>query len=105
MSGHIGPLTAGCPVAPRQLEVLQIIERSLARRGFPPSYREIVVDLGLSPHSRQTVHDHLTRLEAKGMLVRHPRVARGLALTDAARTVLAAARAAAAAATMGATTQ
>lgn len=94
MSGPLGARAGDGPVTRRQLEVLQIIERSVELRGFPPTYAELTVELGLSPHSRQTIHEHLSRLAAKGMLVRHAGAARGITLTAAAREVLARERAA-----------
>jgi len=72
---------------------LQIIERSVDARGFPPTVRELTIALGVSPHSRQTIYEHLSRLAAKGMLIRHARAARGLTLTAAARELLARLRA------------
>jgi repressor LexA len=93
VSGPIGARAGATPVTPRQLEVLQIIERSVDARGFPPTYAEITIELGLSAHSRQTIHEHLSRLAAKGMLVRHARAARGITLTAAARDLLARVRA------------
>jgi repressor LexA len=92
VSCPLGARAGDEPVTPRQLELLQIIERSLDARGFPPTYREFAVALGLGPHSRQTIHEHLSRLAAKGMLVRHARAARGITLTEAARRELARAR-------------
>lgn len=77
------------PVSPRQLEVLQIIERSIEVRGFPPSIREVTIELGISLNSRQCIDEYFGRLAAKGMLVRHARVARGITLTTAARELLA----------------
>ena len=78
-------------VTPRQLEVLRYIARSLADRGFPPTYREFQAELCLT--SRQTVHEHLCNLEARGMLIRYRYEARGLKFTDAARELLARERA------------
>lgn len=82
---------AGAQVTPRQLDVLRCIERSLRERGFPPTYREFQAELGLG--SRQTVHEHLANLEARGMLIRYRYEARGLQFTDAARALLARERA------------
>ena len=93
MSGPIGERTGASPVTARQLQVLQIIARSLDERGFPPTVREILIGLQLSPSSRQTVSEHLERLGVKGLLHRHPYVARGLTLTSAARDLLARERA------------
>ena len=92
MSGLLGARAGVPPLSPRQLQVLQIIERSVAEHGFPPTYQEFTIALGLSPHSRQAIHEHLSRLAAKGMLVRHARRARAMTLTDAARVELARAR-------------
>jgi repressor LexA len=89
MSAPIGPHTAAAPVTERQLEVLQIIGRSLDERGFPPTYAEIVKALGLSPHSKQVVFEHLTRLELKGMIIRYAGCARAITLTAAGRELLA----------------
>jgi SOS-response transcriptional repressor LexA len=94
VSCPLGARAGEGPVTDRQLEILQIIERSVDARGFPPTYAELTTELGLSPHSRQTIHEHLSRLAAKGMLVRYPRAARGMTLTAAARALLARVRAA-----------
>lgn len=93
MSCPLGARAGLPPVSARQLEILQIIERSLEAHGFAPTYRELMIALGLGPHNRQTIHEHLSRLVAKGMLVRHARAVRGITLTEAARRELARARA------------
>lgn len=93
MTRAIGPLVGASPVTPRQLQVLQIIERSIDARGFPPTVREFTIELGISPQSRQCIDEHLGRLAAKGMLLRHARAARGITLTAAARELLARVRA------------
>lgn len=74
---------------PRQLEVLQIVARSIDERGFPPTVRELTLALGISPKSRQCITDYFEQLAAKGLLVRHARMARGISLTAAAREILA----------------
>ena len=68
MSGPIGARAGQTPVSPRQLEVHQI-------------------------GSRQTAQEHIDRLAAKGMVLRHPHIARGITLTAAARELLARERA------------
>lgn len=88
MSGPISPRAAELPITARQIEVLEIIARSLEERGFPPTYRELTLALGISPHSRQTIHEHLAQLEAKRLLIKHRRAARGITLTPAARELL-----------------
>ena len=54
----------------RQREILDIIERSLRDRGYPPSVREIGEAVGLT--SPSTVHTHLNTLERRGYLRRDP---------------------------------
>ena len=90
MSGPISLRAGERPITRRQFDVLRIIERSVAERGFPPTVREILIALGLSPQSKQAVTDHILHLEAKKLLARHPVIARGLTLTAEARELLAA---------------
>jgi repressor LexA len=54
----------------RQQKILQVIERHIAERGYPPSVREIGDAVGLA--SASTVHAHLTTLERLGYLRRDP---------------------------------
>jgi len=83
-----GPRAGVHPLTARQLQVLRIIERSVAARGFPPTYREFTIELGLSRRSGQTVHDHICHLAAKQLIVRHARSARAISITDAGRALL-----------------
>lgn len=53
-------------LTPRQNEILKSIKRTLAKRGFAPSIREIGEAVGLS--SSSTVHSHLRTLEKKGFI-------------------------------------
>ncbi len=55
---------------PRHREILEVIERSMRERGYPPSVREIGESVGLS--SSSTVHAHLNSLERLGYLRRDP---------------------------------
>lgn len=52
----------------RQRQVLDFIRRFQERRGYSPSLEEIAARLGLSAVS--TVHEHLSNLQAKGLLRR-----------------------------------
>ncbi|MDD3643780.1 MAG: transcriptional repressor LexA [Candidatus Krumholzibacteria bacterium] len=52
----------------RQRQVLDFIRRFQERRGYSPSLGEIAAHLGLSAVS--TVHEHLSNLQAKGLLRR-----------------------------------
>jgi repressor LexA len=54
----------------RQREVLEIIEKHMRDRGYPPSVREIGEAVGLT--SPSTVHAHLNALQRHGYLRRDP---------------------------------
>ncbi|MDH4146191.1 MAG: transcriptional repressor LexA [Acidimicrobiia bacterium] len=54
----------------RQQAILDCIADHVARRGYPPSVREIGADVGLG--SPSTVHAHLASLERLGYLRRDP---------------------------------
>ena len=58
------------PISPRQVTILQYIRESVARRGYPPSLREIAQAVGLA--SQSTVSYHLSALVKKGYLSRGP---------------------------------
>ena len=51
-----------------QQRILEFIESEVASKGYPPSVREIGDAVGLK--STSTVHGHLRRLEARGLLRR-----------------------------------
>lgn len=61
---------AGRPLTMRQQKVLKVIRDSVARRGYPPSVREIGEAVGLK--SPSSVAHQLTALERKGLLRRDP---------------------------------
>ena len=50
----------------KQRNILQIIKKSIAKHGYPPTVREIGRDAGLS--SPATIHFHLKKLEEKGYI-------------------------------------
>ena len=54
----------------RQREVLEVIQKHLSERGYPPSVREIGEAVGLT--SPSTVHAHLNALQRRGYLRRDP---------------------------------
>jgi repressor LexA len=54
----------------RQRQIIEVIERQLRDRGYPPSVREIGEAVGLT--SPSTVHNHLATLERLGYLRRDP---------------------------------
>jgi repressor LexA len=54
----------------RQREILDVIDRSMRERGYPPSVREIGEAVGLT--SPSTVHTHLATLQRLGFIRRDP---------------------------------
>ena len=63
------------PLSPRQKDVLALIERSIAERGYPPTRPEISAALGAT--SPNAAEQHLRALERKGYIAILP-VARGI---------------------------
>ena len=61
----------------RQQEILDIIDRHIVERGYPPTLREIAAETGVRGIS--AIKGHIDRLVSKGLLVRK-RGARSLAL-------------------------
>ncbi|MDE0171758.1 MAG: transcriptional repressor LexA [bacterium] len=68
---------------PRQRQVLELIKREVATRGYPPSVREIGHHLGL--RSPATVHSHLTALERAGHIRRDPSKPRAIEVLGSGR--------------------
>jgi len=72
--GQVTEIPDGPPDAtgltPRQRRVLEVIRDSVARRGYPPSMREIGEAVGLT--SSSSVSHQLASLERKGFLRRDP---------------------------------
>jgi len=64
----------------RQQAILNYIRTQVRDRGYPPTVRELTVELGVK--SSSTVHDELSRLVAKGLLERDPCQARAIRLVD-----------------------
>ena len=54
----------------RQREILDVIDRYMRERGYPPSVRDIGEAVGLT--SPSTVHNHLSTLQRLGYLRRDP---------------------------------
>lgn len=69
------------PPTPRQREVLLVIQKSIAERGFPPTIREIVDALGI--RSTNAVADLMRELERKGHLRRDGIKSRAVVLLHA----------------------
>lgn len=63
-------------LSPKQLAILDVIQRSVAQRGYPPSMREIGDAVGLA--SLSSVTHQLNQLELSGYLRRDPHRPRAL---------------------------
>ena len=63
-------------LSPRQLAILDVIQRSVGQRGYPPSMREIGDAVGLA--SLSSVTHQLNQLELSGYLRRDPNRPRAL---------------------------
>lgn len=68
-------------LTPRQQQVLEFIRRSIAQRGYPPTFREIGAHMGI--RSTNGVNDHLRALERKGYLTREDMKSRAIKPRDA----------------------
>jgi len=66
------------PMTDRQQAVLQFVEEFIARRGYPPTVREVAAHFGIQPRAAA---DHLEALKRKGRLHREPGRSRGLVLS------------------------
>jgi repressor LexA len=65
------------PLTERQQAVLEFVEQFVARRGYPPTVREVAAHFGIQPRAAA---DHLAALKRKGQLHREPGRSRGLVL-------------------------
>ena len=62
----------------RQREMFAFIEAFVEENGYPPTYEEIRVALGIS--TKSLVHHHMDALEGAGYLARMPNTPRGIRL-------------------------
>lgn len=67
-------------LTPRQKEILALIKKYVKEKNYPPSVREIGLQVGLS--SSSTVHSHLESLERKGYIKRDPTKPRAIEILD-----------------------
>lgn len=77
-------------ISAKQLNILSCIYKAIESNGYPPTVREIGADVGLA--STSTVHGHLSRLEARGYLLRDASKTRAMELTPIALEALGVAR-------------
>jgi len=74
-------MTGRAKLTDRQQEVLDFIQTSIERDGYPPTIREIGAELGI--RSTNGVNDHLKALERKGYINRDGAKSRTLVPVDA----------------------
>ncbi|WP_042348786.1 transcriptional repressor LexA [Bacillus massiliigorillae] len=67
-------------ISKRQQDILDFIKQEVKTKGYPPSVREIGEAVGLA--SSSTVHGHLARLEAKGLIRRDPTKPRAIEILE-----------------------
>lgn len=67
-------------VSDKQLEIYEFLKIYTENKGYPPSVREICEAVNL--RSTSTVHGHLKRLEAKGLIRRDPTKPRALEIIE-----------------------
>jgi repressor LexA len=67
-------------ITSRQQRILDVIERTVRERGYPPTVREIGEAVGLT--SSSSVHAQLANLERKGLLRKDPSKPRAMTLSD-----------------------
>ena len=70
-------------ITARQQRILDVIERTVRERGYPPTVREIGDAVGLT--SSSSVHAQLANLERKGLLTKDPTKPRAMTLSDERR--------------------
>ncbi len=68
------------PKGSRQQQIIEFIQETVQKKGYPPSVREIGAAVGLS--SSSTVHAHLSSLVEQGLLKRDPDKPRAICLSD-----------------------
>ena len=66
-------------LTPKQLEVVEIIQRCRQENGYSPTMQELAEELGIS---KVTVFERIEALIRKGCLVREPNKARSLSIAD-----------------------
>ena len=72
--------TITIPPTERQIEVVRHIIGFSKANGYPPSVRDISDLMG--GISTNAVHGHLDALSSKGLVNRHPKIARSLTVTQ-----------------------
>ncbi|MDR3225766.1 MAG: transcriptional repressor LexA [Clostridiales Family XIII bacterium] len=65
---------------PRERQILEFMKKQIARKGYPPTVREINAALGIK--STSTTHKDIERLEHKGYIRKDPSKPRAIMITD-----------------------
>jgi repressor LexA len=65
---------------PREKQILEFMKGQIARKGYPPTVREINAALGIK--STSTTHKDIERLEQKGYIRKDPSKPRAIMITD-----------------------
>jgi repressor LexA len=65
---------------PRERQILEFMKKQIARKGYPPTVREINAELGIK--STSTTHKDIERLEQKGYIKKDPAKPRAIMVTD-----------------------
>lgn len=73
-------------VTPRQRQLLLLIRDFTRKNGYPPSRRELLLELGAA--STNTVTCLLKSLEKNKLVLIAPKISRGITLTDQGNTIL-----------------
>ena len=73
-------------LTPRQQQILQLVQRAIARTGAPPTRAEIAAELGFK--SANAAEEHLQALARKGVIELVSGTSRGIRLKGAARSAL-----------------
>jgi repressor LexA len=68
------------PLKPRERDILEFMKKQIARKGYPPTVREINAELGIK--STSTTHKDIERLEHKGYIKKDPTKPRAIMITD-----------------------
>ena len=71
-------------LTPRQQQILQLVQRAIARTGAPPTRAEIAAELGFK--SANAAEEHLQALARKGVIELVSGTSRGIRLKGAGRT-------------------
>lgn len=74
------------PPSASQVRVLRCLRDLTARRGYPPTFRELAYALGY--FSTNSISCHLRALERHGLVRREPSRARALSITTAGARLL-----------------